>query len=301
MESRDLEKIWTITELIGWSSAYLKEKGFEDARLNAELLLCHTLNYKRIDLYTKFDKPLTKIELALYKSYFKRRLDHEPLQYIIGEAKFMGLKFKVDKRVLIPRQETEILVEQVINKCRNFEGQINILDIGAGSGNIAVSLAKFIENALVTAIDISTGALEVAKLNIENNNVSDRVELINHDIFDKLNLNKKFDIVVSNPPYISKQEFKEVSADVSRYEPRLATTDGCDGLTYYRRIADVSRSILNNIGNVFVEIAYNQNEDVTRIFSEMGYVNLETVKDYSGNHRVVKAEWNIDACTYSAC
>ncbi|MBU2471980.1 MAG: peptide chain release factor N(5)-glutamine methyltransferase, partial [Bacteroidetes bacterium] len=177
----------------------------------------------------------------------------------------------------------------------------NILDIGVGSGNIAVSLAKFIENALVTAIDISTGALEVAKLNIENNNVSDRVELINHDIFDKLNLNKKFDIVVSNPPYISKQEFKEVSADVSRYEPRLATTDGCDGLTYYRRIADVSRSILNNIGNVFVEIAYNQNEDVTRIFSEMGYVNLETVKDYSGNHRVVKAEWNIDACTYSAC
>lgn len=301
MESRDSEKIWTITELIGWSSAYLKEKGFEDARLNAELLLCHTLNYKRIDLYTKFDKPLTNTELALYKSYFKRRLDHEPLQYIIGEAKFMGLKFKVDKRVLIPRQETEILVEQVINKCRNFEGQINILDIGVGSGNIAVSLAKFIENALVTAIDISTGALEVAKLNIENNNVSDRVELINHDIFDKLNLNKKFDIVVSNPPYISKQEFKEVSADVSRYEPRLATTDGCDGLTYYRRIADVSRSILNNIGNVFVEIAYNQNEDVTRIFSEMGYVNLETVKDYSGNHRVVKAEWNIDACTYSAC
>lgn len=301
MKSRDSEKIWTITELIGWSSAYLKEKGFEDARLNAELLLCHTLNYKRIDLYTKFDKPLTKTELALYKSYFKRRLDHEPLQYIIGEAKFMGLKFKVDKRVLIPRQETEILVEQVINKCRNFEGQINILDIGVGSGNIAVSLAKFIENALVTAIDISTGALEVAKLNIENNNVSDRVELINHDIFDKLNLNKKFDIVVSNLPYISKQEFKEVSADVSRYEPRLATTDGCDGLTYYRRIADVSRSILNNIGNVFVEIAYNQNEDVTRIFSEMGYVNLETVKDYSGNHRVVKAEWNIDACTYSAC
>ncbi|MBU1298991.1 MAG: peptide chain release factor N(5)-glutamine methyltransferase [Bacteroidetes bacterium] len=301
MESRDSEKIWTITELIGWSSAYLKEKGFEDARLNAELLLCHTLNYKRIDLYTKFDKPLTNTELALYKSYFKRRLDHEPLQYIIGEARFMGLKFKVDKRVLIPRQETEILVEQVINKCRNFEGQINILDIGVGSGNIAVSLAKFIENALVTAIDISTGALEVAKLNIENNNVSDRVELINHDIFDKLNLNKKFDIVVSNPPYISKQEFKEVSADVSRYEPRLATTDGCDGLTYYRRIADVSRSILNNIGNVFVEIAYNQNEDVTRIFSEMGYVNLETVKDYSGNHRVVKAEWNIDACTYSAC
>jgi len=301
VESRDSEKIWTITELIGWSSAYLKEKGFEDARLNAELLLCHTLNYKRIDLYTKFDKPLTNTELALYKSYFKRRLDHEPLQYIIGEARFMGLKFKVDKRVLIPRQETEILVEQVINKCRNFEGQINILDIGVGSGNIAVSLAKFIENALVTAIDISTGALEVAKLNIENNNVSDRVELINHDIFDKLNLNKKFDIVVSNPPYISKQEFKEVSADVSRYEPRLATTDGCDGLTYYRRIADVSRSILNNIGNVFVEIAYNQNEDVTRIFSEMGYVNLETVKDYSGNHRVVKAEWNIDACTYSAC
>lgn len=287
------ENIWTIKKLLDWSTGYLQEKSFDDARLNAELLICHTLNYKnRVDLYLHHDKPLRQEELDAFKELFKRRLNREPLQYIIGETDFMGLKFYVDRRVLIPRQETEILVEQVINNCRNSDGQIDLLDIGVGSGNIAVSLAKFIGNAFITAIDVSVDALEVAKLNIEKNNVSGRVELINHDIFSSLLLNKKFDVVVSNPPYISQNEFMQVGEDVGKYEPRLATTDNADGLTYYRRIADVSRSLLKNDGKIFVEIAYNQNEDVTRIFAEMGYTNLEEIKDYGGNPRVVKAEWN---------
>jgi release factor glutamine methyltransferase len=283
-------RIWTITDILNWSIQYLKSKNFEDPRLNTELLICCTLNYKRIDLYTHFDKPLSAAELEKFKSLFKRRLQHEPIQYILNEAEFMGFKFFVDKRVLIPRRETELLVEEVINFANKPERRLDILDIGVGSGNIAVSLAKTIPNSFIVGIDISADALDVARINVEHNGVLHQIELIQNNIFDNLTFNHKFDIVVSNPPYISKLEIEQVSDEVSKYEPSVALTDNKDGLEYFRRIGRVSKSFLNNGGWLFVEIAYNQKHEVVKMFSDFGYSNIEAIKDYGGKFRVVKCK-----------
>lgn len=285
------ENTWTIKKILDWSANYLQEKGFDDARLNVELLICYTLNYKnRIDLYLHHDKPLCESELSSFKELFKRRLDHEPLQYIIGESEFMGLKFYVDKRVLIPRQETEVLVEETININRTFEGNINILDIGVGSGNIAVSLAKFIDKASVTGIDVSEDALAIAKLNVDRYSLNDKVKLHHQNIFNEIKLDTKFDIIVSNPPYISFDEMKDVQSEVAEYEPLIATTDNKDGLTYYKRIVDVAKALLKPGGWLLFEIAYNQKEDVFELFSNSGYSGLDAIKDYGGNFRVVKGK-----------
>lgn len=194
------ERIWTILSLINWGAEYLREKGFEDSRLNIELLLCSVLGCKRIDLYTRFDKPLNQGELGKFKALLKRRLRHEPLQYILGETEFMSLRFFVDRNVLIPRPETEVLVEQIIKTCKaDFQdfSRVSMIDIGTGSGNIAISVAKFVENVECVGIDVSDEVLAVATKNAEFHQVSGRVEFLRLDVFDDLGkkLNREFDIV----------------------------------------------------------------------------------------------------------
>lgn len=287
------DKIWTIKRLLDWSANYLHEKGFDDPRLNVELLICHALKYKnRIDLYLHHDKPLSESELNAFKDLIKRRLNREPLQYIIGEAEFMGLKFYVDKRVLIPRPETEILVEAVIATCKNYKDKIDILDIGVGSGNVTVCLAKFITAAYVTGIDASRPAIEVAKTNVAANDISDRIDLKQLNIFDDVSTLPPFDIIVSNPPYISRAEYLGIQEEIRLFEPHSATTDDSDGLTYHRRIADVARSLFKENGWLFLEIAYNQKAEVTKICSDFGYYKIEAIKDYGDNNRVIKARWS---------
>ncbi len=281
---------WKILELVDWSTQYLKEKGFEDARLNVELLLCQSLNCSRIDLYKNFDKPLKGEETSKFKQLFRRRLNHEPLQYILGETEFMGLKFSVDSRVLIPRQDTETLVEEVIKQFKNNNNVIKILDIGAGSGNISISLAKFLPHATVTSIDKSDDALVIARRNAERNSVFNRIGFFQKDIFDEISFDEKFDAVVSNPPYISNEEFLQLSREVSEYEPRIATTDFDNGLTFFERIADISRRFLKTGGYLFLEIAYNQSVPVSQILKNHGYSCIETIKDFSGNDRVIKGK-----------
>lgn len=288
------EKIWTIKKLLDWSANYLSEKGFSDSRLNAEILLCHALKYKnRIDLYLHFDKPLRQSELDIYKALLKRRLNHEPIQYIVGEAEFMGLRFKVDRRVLIPRPETEILVESIIDFYRKYNKlKLKVLDIGTGCANIAISIAKMCTNAEIVAIDASKSALEVAEENIKNHNLSNKIKLKFLNIFDDVSDLKNFDVVVSNPPYVSKNEFTYLSEEIKNYEPLIALTDEADGLSYFRRIADISRFVLNTTGWLFFEIAYNQKKMVTGILEEYGYFNIEVFKDLSGYDRVIKARWS---------
>jgi release factor glutamine methyltransferase len=287
------KKKWTILSLLNWSGGYLEEKGFESPRLNVELLLCDVLSCDRMDLYTNFDKPLAADELSRFKSKFKRRLTYEPIQYILGECEFMGLQFFVDKRVLIPRPETEILVEQVIQLSQSISLK-NILDIGAGSGNIPVSLAKHIEGVQVDSIDASSEALEVAQSNIERHNVEDRVRLILCDILDSGNMlqGKQYDVIVSNPPYISETEFELLQPEVKDYEPKIATTDQGDGLTFYKAIVNAGKSSLRRGGSILVEVAYNQSGDVLKMFQSAGYNEVGTVRDYSGIERVVKARWD---------
>src|ERR1035437_7005118 len=197
----------TVLESINLSSEYLKNKGIGSPRINAELLLAHILNCKSLNLYLCFEKPLTEEEIDKYRELLKRRSKFEPLQYIIGKVEFYGIDFKVNPSVLIPRQETEILVETIIGQYDKYD-TLRILDIGTGSGNIAVSLAKNLDNSFITALDISEDALKIANENAILNSVNDRIEFIKIDVLNEEFIRNEFDLVVSNPPYISIVEFE---------------------------------------------------------------------------------------------
>ncbi|MCS7228420.1 MAG: peptide chain release factor N(5)-glutamine methyltransferase [Candidatus Kryptonium sp.] len=287
-------RTWRIIDIINWGTNYFKQKGIDEARLTIELLLCHVLKCKRVDLYVNFDKPLTKGELEILRELIKRRLKKEPIQYIIGKTEFMGLEFKLTNAVFIPRPETEILVERVIETVKeNFKdkGKINILDIGTGSGNIAISLAKFLGDRVdVVGIDVSDEAIEIATENANLNKVNN-VKFVRFDLFDEnfvYEFKGQFDIVVSNPPYISLDEVEKLQDEIKIFEPRIAITDGADGLSFYDRIAKSGREIVRDVGFIFVEMAYGQFEHVRKIFIERGYEQVEVFKDYLGIERVAK-------------
>lgn len=284
-------RIWTIRELMKVSIDLLQKKGFEEARLNVELLLAHALKCQRIQLYTGFDKPLTRHEMREFRALFERRLNREPLQYIIGSAGFMGLHFRVDPRVLIPRPETETLVEQTMLLCNAApEGKpISILEIGTGSGNIAVALAKFVKNAFVVSIDVSPKAIEVAELNAKVHEVTDRVEFRVLDVYEPVDqiLLKRFDIVVSNPPYTSADEWESLQLEVRKYEPRSATTDGRDGLEFFRRIIELGPYLVSDGGSLAFEVGFGQADHVRRMMSRSGFFNIYVVPDLQNVPRVV--------------
>ena len=286
------KKIWTILDLITWGTEYLSEKNIADARLNIELLLAHVLRFNRMQLYTNFDKPLTDEELAQFKLLLKRRLTREPLQYILGETEFMGLKFIVDRRVLIPRPDTEILVDEVVKKIKtDFEkdSSVQIFEIGTGSGCIAISLAKMLPKAVVVSIDRSEEALQLAVQNAEANGVNDRITFLTQDFLTENNYTKKYHCIVSNPPYISTDEYLQLKTEVRGFEPKIALADNSDGLTFYHSIAKRCKNDLLENGFTAVEHSYNQSGDVQKIFAKNGWHNIRAVKDYSGNFRCVIA------------
>ncbi|MBI4548638.1 MAG: peptide chain release factor N(5)-glutamine methyltransferase [Ignavibacteriae bacterium] len=284
----------TIESILEKSSQSLSAQGIENPRLTSELLLCYALGCERSELINRLYKTPNSHDVTKFESYLERRLAHEPLQYIIGECEFMGLKFIVDSRVLIPRPETEILVERVIelSKKEGIHSQ-RILDIGTGSGNIAIILAKFTEDCTVDGIDVSEEALTVARLNVERHRVASKVNVLKADI---LKPNTYFDgctygLIVSNPPYISRVEFNMLQPEIRDHEPAIALTDYADGMTFFHIIAKLSKRILLPRGWVFVEIAYDQGDKVPEVFRQHGYVNIETISDYSGIKRIVKAQW----------
>lgn len=286
------KKTRTVASLIRWGTEYLEGKGFDSPRLTVEMLLAHVLGCRRIDLFLEFEKPLSENELKKFKELFRRRLDREPLQYITGEAHFMGLVFKVDRRVLIPRPETEILVERAIDLLRLFSGEPTptVLDIGTGSGNIAVSVAHYAKNTHVTAIDVSEDSLQVARLNSRQHHVEDRITFCRVDVFSSFEDLGKYDCILSNPPYVTQDEANTLSPEIIKYEPVVAVFDGGDGLKFFKRIAELGKTLLKKEGWVLVETAYNQGEVVRSIFAEAGYKNIQVYKDYGGNKRVVRSQ-----------
>jgi len=288
--SAEKPRIWTILELIDWGKTYLTEKGFDEARLTIELLLAYALHRPRIELYTKFDQPLSPEELAAFKLLIQRRLRHEPLQYITGTAGFMGLTFEVNSAVLIPRQETEVLVERVVAYAMSMNVPLRLLDVGCGSGCITVSCAKMLQNAEAIGIDVSEEALAVAARNAAANGVADRTQFVRANIHNATiqEFAGPFHIVVSNPPYISEKEFALLDPDVQQYEPKQALADGGDGLSFYRTLASRGNDLLTPGGVLFAEHAYDQSEDVMRIFTSAGWKSVEPFKDYSGQWRGVE-------------
>lgn len=279
----------TVLESLKLSTEYLDKKGIESARLNAELLLAEILNCKRLDLYLKFDQPLKENEVDIYREWISRRGKFEPLQYIIGRVEFYGMQFKVTRDVLIPRSETEILVEEVINFAKDKSG-LKILDIGTGSGNIPIALAKNLTNAEITSVDVSTKAIEVAKENALLNSVETKVEFILSDINHLKIETGSFDIVVSNPPYISAEEYPTLQKEIVDYEPSIALTDSNDGLDFYRTIAEKSKSFLKKEGKIFFEIGKEQFDDVEKILMKNNYLNIKITKDYQQIERVISGE-----------
>lgn len=290
------ERVWTVLDIIKWGTDYLAEKGFDEARLNVELLLSATLGVSRFNLYVRHDQPLKKDELERFKVFLRRRLVHEPVQYILGKTNFYSIELKIDRRALIPRPETETLVEAVIDHCRAYLSQkdeLHILDIGTGSGCIDVALAKFVKNSHITSLDKSRDALELARENARMTETEKQIEFTEIDFLTlkEDTFGKKFDIVVSNPPYVSKSAFKTLAADIKEFEPIDALSDGADGLTFFKKISEVARVLLKPGRWVFVETAFDQAKDVERIFLEAGGQELQIKRDLSNIDRVVSARF----------
>jgi release factor glutamine methyltransferase len=283
----------TILPALRWAGEVLRKGRIDEARLTAELLMCHVLGCERINLYLEFEKILQPPEVDAYVSLIRRRLSHEPLQYITGETNFMGLKIAVDRRALIPRPETEILVEQALGYCRGRGGTpLSILDVGVGSGNIAIAVARYHPEASVVGIDVSPDALALARSNVRGHRLDRRVALVLADV-----LNGPlpfptgmFDVVLSNPPYIPSAEVGGLDPEIRLFEPTLATTDGSDGLTFYRKLSALAAALLANGGILMVETGYNQARAVEAIFSGAGLRDTAVVKDLSGVERVVSGK-----------
>ncbi len=280
----------TVLESIQLSTDYLEKKGIESPRYNAEILLTKVLNCPRMQLYLSFDRPLKEDEITQYRQLILRRSKHEPLQYILGYVEFYGLRFNINSSVLIPRQETEILVETVLQKA-DKNRLINILDIGTGSGNIAVSVAKNLNLTKIVAVDKSPEALLVAKENAKLNNVEDKVEFLQTDILTgEFSPSIKFDIIVSNPPYVSKNEYPKLQAEITEYEPRIALTDDTDGFSFYKKIIELCSFCLVEKGKILFEVAQGQAGSVAELLDKNKFENIEIVKDYLKINRVVTGE-----------
>ncbi|MFH0992240.1 MAG: peptide chain release factor N(5)-glutamine methyltransferase [bacterium] len=286
-------RVWTIRELMKYAINLLQRKGFDEARLTIELLLSTVLRCQRIQIYTRLEKPLTSDELELFSSFLERRLTHEPVQYIIGSTSFMGLHFQVDRRVLIPRPETETLVEQTMIFAHSLETQepIRILEVGTGCGNIAVSLAKYIRQARILSLDVDEKALEVARQNVELHAVSEKVVLQHRNIFDPIDERSfsKFDILVSNPPYIAPQDWEHLMPELKLFEPRLALSDERDGYLFYERMIVLAPRILNQTAGVLFEVGDGQSEKVLRMLQANGFAKGQIIPDLQGLPRVVTA------------
>ncbi len=261
-----------------------------------ELLFTDILGCSRLELYLNKDKKIDNDKLLFISSVLKRRIKAEPIQYILGKTEFMGLEFKVTPDVLIPRQETEILVETTIKygyRLSVVGYRARILDLGTGSGCIAVSLAKLMRGVEITATDISSKAIEIAEYNAGINNVSEKIRFINSDLFSGLGVygGARYDIIVSNPPYIPFGEIDTLQAEI-RYEPRAALDGGNDGLDIYRKLIKEAPVYLKENGLLIMEIGFGQKSAIENIFRESGeYEIIEVIKDYSDIERVIVAQF----------
>lgn len=286
------DKIWTVIDLIHWGQQYLKEKQVESPRLNIELMLCEIIGCKRIDLYLKFDYPLSKNQLVTLREYVKRRVKREPLQYIFGKTQFFNLTFKTDKRALIPRPETELLVVETLNELKLFEKENpKIVEIGTGSGCVAISIAKNYPKVSIVATDISDEALELAKENSDYHNI-ENIKFIKHNFLTDKFAISNYDIIISNPPYIPKSMMDLLEEDILNYEPINALTDESDGLTFYKRFLEIFDLAKNNL-ILILEIDGRNTEKLLELFNKNDCSTI-IKKDFADIDRIliVKKENN---------
>ncbi len=280
------DRPWRIIDVINWGVDYFENKSLENPRLEIEIFLQHILDCKKIDLYINFENEVSTSNLNTLKEFIKRRLKKEPIQYIVGTACFYGRNFFVDSSVLIPRPETEILINECI-KLLSIKNNPDIIDIGTGSGCIGITLAKEIPSSKVIAIDFSEKALNLAEKNAKNMGVKN-IEFVKHD-FLKESIDASADLLVSNPPYIPEKDILSLMTEVRGYEPREALTDNLDGLEFYRVFSKKFDTITKEDGVLIVEVGKDEHPlEVKKIFEQSGHVNIEMINDYNDDIRVLK-------------
>ena len=290
------QKRWAIQEILNVTTEFFRDKGIESPRLCAEVLLSHQLKKSRVELYLEFDQPLSTLEIAGYRSLIRRRLKREPLQYITGHQEFWSLDFLVSPAVFIPRPETELLVEEALKlKQRDFLSdsfQPKILDLGTGSGAIAIALAKEIQNATIWASDISFEALALARDNAKHHNLNNRIKFCQGDLWQPFsNSSITFDMIISNPPYIPAEAFKTLPPEVSYYEPRIALDGHENGTHFIKRIIEESGIYLKPGGWLLIEMDPDQTERALYLIdSTQSFRYKERLMDYRKKYRMVKAQ-----------
>lgn len=281
---------WTIQRLLDWTTQFFKDKGMEGARLDAEVLLSNCLQCQRIQLYTRFGEQVTDEMRADFRDKVKRHAAGEPVAYLVGHREFYSLDFKVTKDVLIPRPETEHLVIEALDRFEDRrEAELQICEVGTGSGIISVCLAKYLPNAKITAVDISPAALEIAKENAEKHQVADRIQFCNGDLLAKLPADGKFDAIVSNPPYVSPAELKEVDASVRDFEPEVALLGaGDDGGDTSRTLMQQAKERLQPGGYLLFETSPMLAQKLLAFAKEeASYPQAGIIKDSAGLDRIV--------------
>ena len=291
----------TVLEGIQKSTEFLAKKEIESPRLQAELLLAHILKLPRMKLYLNFERALTDPETNTFRELVKRRSQHEPLQHITGSTSFCGLEIAVNRHVLVPRPETEILAELGWKFLNDGRADLPVsqgdpsshvktaLDFGTGSGCIAIALAVKCQNAKIIALDVSPDALDTAKQNTTRNNVAEKIELVQGDGFAALPNEIQFDLIISNPPYIPTAEIATLQPEVRDYDPRGALDGGTDGLDFYRRFASEARKFLKPEGKIMLEFGDGQGDSIRKIFEEQKWIVEAIREDYTQRQRILIA------------
>ncbi|MBI5691188.1 MAG: peptide chain release factor N(5)-glutamine methyltransferase [Verrucomicrobia bacterium] len=280
----------TVLEIIKRTTDFLAGKGVANARLNAELLVGHALGRKRMQLYLEFERPLVESELERIRPLVRRRAQHEPVQYITGATEFAGVKLKVDRRALIPRPETELLVETVAEWCAGHPPVQRVLDLGTGSGAIAVALGRSLPDAEVTATDRSPSALDLARENVVASGLASRVSVLEADWFAGVP-GGVFDVIVSNPPYLSEAEAAQTAPEVREFEPWTALAAPKEGLAELERIIAGAPAHLRKGGLLALETGIDQHAQLAGWLRTGGFASVESRKDLTGRDRFILAVW----------
>lgn len=270
----------------------LNSKGVSNAGLDSLILMTHALFLSKEEIIFNPQRQLSEADEKKFFDLVNRRAAREPISHLINKREFYGENFLVNKDVLDPRPDSEILIEAVLKKLPQREEKLKILELGVGSGCLIITLLKSYKNALGTAVDISEKALVVAEKNSEKHQTNQRLQLLKSDLFSALNRQEKFDLIISNPPYIPAAEIEELEPEVRIHEPRSALDGGEDGLDFYRRIAAETKGFLNDSGKIFLEIGFGQKEEVLKIFTELNFYFLGSSLDLPGVERILEFSLN---------
>ncbi len=289
------DDVWTVNRILQWTTGFLEQKGVESARLESELLLAHARNCQRIRLYTDLDVALTDDERTRMRELVKQRAQRVPLAYITGRREFYGRDFRVGPGVLVPRPETETLVDRCLERIDKTR-PAKVCEVGFGSGCVAITLACQRPNLTVVASDTSPDAMKFATLNAGEHKVAERVQLVSGDGFEPIRavMPERFDGIVSNPPYVREDEMAGLQPEVAQHEPREALVSGEDGLVLIRRLVAEAPELLVPGGWMALEMDPAQCEGVAEMFRQAGFEAVETIKDLSGNDRIVEGNLAAD-------